>query len=212
MANRRGKAGSNDRFPLLGLQKITADGDCSHEIRRWLLLGRKAMTNLDGVLKSRHYSANKDPYSQDYDLPSGHAQLWEQDRKEGRSSKNYCLQTVVLKKTLNCPLDSKEIKPVNLKGHHPWILIERTFAEAPIFWSPDMNSWLIGKVPDAGKDWGQKKRESEDKMAGWHHRCNGHELGQTSGDGEGQGGLACCSPWRCKESDTTGQLNTPTTA
>ena len=88
-------------------------------------------------------------------------------------------------------LDSKEIKPVNLKGNQPWILIGRIDAEdeTPVFWSPDANSQLIGKVPDAGKDWGQKEqRVLEDEMAGWHHQCNGHELGQTSGDGEGQGG------------------------
>ena len=81
-------------------------------------------------------------------------------------------------------------------------------AEAPIFWPSDANSWLIGNVPDAGKDWGQKeKRASEDDMAGWHHLCNGHELGQTLGNVEGQRGLACCSPWGCKESDTTRRLN-----
>ena len=105
--------------------------------------------------------------------------------------------------------DSKEIKPVNLKGNQPWILVGRTDAEAevPVFWSSDMNSWLIGKVPDAKKDWGQKKKASEDEMAGWLHQCNGHELGQTWGDGKGQGGLVYCSPWGLKESDTTGQLN-----
>ena len=95
-------------------------------------------------------------------------------------------------KTLQSPLDSKEIKLVNLKGDQPWILIGRT--DAPVFWSPDANSWLIGKVPDAGKDWGQKeKRASEDEMAGQHHQCNGHELRQTPGGGEGRGGMACCS-------------------
>ena len=92
-------------------------------------------------------------------------------------------------------------KPVNLKVKQPWILIRRTDAEAEtlVFWSCDVNRWLIGKVPDAGKDWGQKeKRASEDEMSGWHHRCNGQELGQTLGDGEGQGGLVCCSPWGCR--------------
>ena len=92
-------------------------------------------------------------------------------------------------------------KLVNLKVKQPWILIRRTDAEAEtlVFWSCDANRWLIGKVPDAGKDWGQKeKRASEDEMSGWHHRCNGHKLGQTLGDGEGQGGLVCCSPWGCR--------------
>ena len=107
-------------------------------------------------------------------------------------------------------LGQQEIKPVNLKGNQPWILVGRTGAEAetPVFWSSDVNSWLVGKVPDAGKDWGKKeKRASEDEMAGRHHWCNGHELEHTSGDGEGQGGLACCSPWGHKGSDTTGLLN-----
>ena len=141
---------------------------------------------------------------------SGHIQLWELDHKEGRVQKNQCLWTVVLEKTPESPLDSKEIKPVNLKGNQLWILIGRTVAEAetPVFWSPDAISQLIGKVPDAGKDWGQKeKRAPEDEMAGWHQWCNGQEFGQTLGDSEGQGGLACCCLWGHKELDTTGQLN-----
>ena len=112
----------------------------------------------------------------------------------------------MLEKTPESPLDSREIKPVDLKGNQPWLLIGRTDAEAEVlvFWSPDVNSWLIWKVPDAGKDWGQKeKRSSEGEKAGWHHRCNEHEPGQTSGDG----GLVCCSPWGHRESDMTGRLN-----
>ena len=113
-----------------------------------------------------------------------------------------------LKETPESPLDSKEIKPVNLKGDQPWIFTGRTDAEAPVFWSSDANSRLIGKVPDAGKDRGQKeKRVSEHEVAGWHYWCNEHELGQAPGDGEGQRSLACCSPWGRKESDTTGWLN-----
>ena len=132
----------------------------------------------------------------------------ELDHKEGRAPKNWCLWTVVLEKTPESPLDCKEIKPVNLKGDQPWIFTGRTKAEAPGFCSSDENRWLTGKVPDAGKDWGQKeKRASEDEMAGWHHRCNGHELRQTLGDGEGRGGLACCSPWGCKELGMAGRLN-----
>ena len=165
-------------FLFLG-SKITADGDCSHSIRRCLLLGRKVMTNLNSVLKSRHYSANKGPYSQGCGLPSGHVRLWELDCKEGRTPKNWCLWTLVLEKTPEHPLDCKEIKPVNLKGDQPWIFTGRTDAEAeaPGFWSSDVHWWLFGKVPDAGEDWGQKeKRASEDEMAGQHRQCNEREL------------------------------------
>ena len=140
---------------------------------------------------------------------SGHVWWWELDSKEGRMPRNWCLWTVVLEKTPENPLDSK-IKPVNLKGNQPWILLGRTDAKAEtaVFWSSAGNSWLFGKDPDAGKDWGQKeKRVSEEAMAGLHHWRRGHKLGQTSGDGEGQRGLACCSPWGHKESDMTGQLN-----
>ena len=116
----------------------------------------------------------------------------------------------VLQKTPESPLDSKRIKPVNLKGNQPWILIGKidAKAETPVFWLSDANNWLIGKVSDAGKDWGQKeKRALENELAGWHHQSNGHELGWTSGDGEGQGSLACCSPWGHKELEMIGQLN-----
>ena len=118
------------------------------------------------------------------------------NKEDCRMPENWCLQNVVLEKTSERPLDSKEIKPVSLKGNQPSIHVGRTGDEAPIFWPSDVNRWLIGKVPDAGKDWGQnEKRASEDEMAGWHHWCNGHELVQTSGGGEGQRSLACCSPW-----------------
>ena len=163
-------------FLLLG-SKITAGSDCSLEIRRQLLLGRKVMANVDTFEKQRHDSAIKGLYNH----PSGHIQLWELDRREGRTPKNWCLQTMVLEKTPKSPLDSKEIKAVNLKGDQLWIFTGRADAEdeALVFWSSEMNSWLIGKDPEAGKDWGQKeKRVSEDEMAGWHHRCSGPELGK----------------------------------
>ena len=124
--------------------------------------------------------------------------------------KNWCFWTVVLEKTLKSPLDSKEINPVNPKGNQPWLFIGRTDgeAEALILWPPDAKSILIGKEPDAGKDWGQEKKgATEDEMVGWHHRLNGHEFKQVLGIGQGQGSLACCSPWGHKESDTTEQLN-----
>ena len=135
--------------------------------------------------------------------------MWELDHKEGWAPKNWCFQIAVLEKTLECFLDGK-IKPVNPKENQSWMFIGRTDAEVEIlvFWSSNVNSWLIGKVPDAGRDWGQKeKRASENGMAGWHLWCNGHELGQTLGDDEGQRGLTCYSPWGRKEWDTTGLLN-----
>ena len=108
------------------------------------------------------------------------------------------------------PLDGKEIKPVHPKGNHPWIFLGRAGveAEAPVLWPPDVKSWLTGKDPDAGKDWGLEEKEViEDEMVGWHHWLNGLEFEQALGDGEGQGSLACCSPWGCKASDMTEELN-----
>ena len=138
---------------VLGGSKITADGDCSHEIKRRLLLGRKAMTNLDSILKSRDI-ADKGPSSQSYGFSSSHVWLWELDHKEGWALKNWCFWIVVLAKILESPLDCKEIKPVSPKGNQPWILTGRTDAEAPILWPHDGKNWLIGKDPDAGKVWG----------------------------------------------------------
>ena len=156
------------------------------------------------VKKQRYHFADKGPYNQTYGLSSSHVQMQDLDNK--RMLKNRCFCTVVLENTIESPLENKEIKLVNLKGNQPWIFSGKTDAEAeaPMFWPPDAKSWLIGKDPDAGKHWRQKqKRETEDEMVGWHHLVNGHELGQTPGDGEGQGSLACCSPWGHKESDTT---------
>ena len=133
--------------------------------------------------------------------------MLELDHKEGWALKNWCFWTVVLEKTLENILDCK-IKAVNPKGNQFWIFIGRTDAEAPILWPPDAKSWLIGKDPDAGKGWRQEEKgTTEDKMVGWHHGLNGHESEQTPEDCEGQGSLACCSPWVRRESDTTEQLN-----
>ena len=134
--------------------------------------------------------------------------MLELDHKESWALKNWCFWTVVLERTLKSPLHCKQIKPVNPKGNQSWILIERTDAEAPILWLPNVKSWLIGKDPDAGKDWKQEEKgTTEDKMVGWHHWLDGHEVGQAPGVGDGQGGLACYSPRGCKESDMTEQLN-----
>ena len=125
-------------------------------------------------------------------------------------SKNWCFRTVVLEKTLECPLDCKEIKPINPKGNQSWIFIGRTDTEAEtlILWPPDVNNWLNAKDPEAGKDWRWKEKGmTEDEMVGWHHRLDGHEFEQAPGVGDGQGFLACCNPWDHKELDMTEGLN-----
>ena len=160
--------------------KITADADCSHEIKRRLLLERKSYDQPRHHIKNqRHYFANKGPSSQGYGFSSGHVQMWELDQKKSWAPKNGCLWTVVLEKTLESPLDWKEISPVHPKGNQSWIFIGGTDAEAetPILWPPDVKNWLIGKDPDAGKDCRQEEKETtEDKMVGWHHWLDEHEF------------------------------------
>ena len=132
--------------------------------------------------------------------------MWELDYKEGWALKNWCFWTVVLEKTFESPLGCKEIQPVHPKGNQSWTFIRRTYAEAkaPILWPPDAKNWLIGKDPDAGKDWKEEEKGmTEDEMVGWHHWLNGHEFEQAPRVGDGQGSLACCSLWCCKESDRT---------
>ena len=170
---------------ILGGSKITADSDCSHEIKRRLFLGRKAMTNLDSILKSRHYFADKGMSSQSYDFSNSHVWIWELSYKENWVPTNWCFWTVVLEKTLESPLDCKEIQPVSSKRNQSWIFIGRTDAETPILWPPDAKNWLIGKDPDDGIDWRQEEKGmTEDEMVGWHHRLNGHEFEQTLGAGD----------------------------
>ena len=130
--------------------------------------------------------------------------------KDSKVPNNWCFWTVVLEKTLESPLDCKEIQPVHPKGDQSWVFIGRTDAEAetPILWPPHAKSWLIGKDPDAGRDWGQEEKVmTEDEMAGWHHWLEWRESEWTPGVGDGQGGLACCDSWGRKESDTTERLN-----
>ena len=134
----------------------------------------------------------------------------ELDYKESWVPKNLRFWTVVLEKTLESPLDCKEIQPVHPKGNQSWIFFGRTDAKAetPILWPPDVKNWLIGNDPDAGKDWRQEEKwMPENEMIGWHDRLDGHEFEWTPGVGDGQGSLACSSPWGCKESDTTERLN-----
>ena len=177
MANRWGSNGNSDRLYFLGLQN-----HCrwwlQHEIKRRLLLGRKAMSNLDSIWKSPT-KANKGPSSQSYVFSSSHVWMWELDYKESWALKNWCFWTVVLEKTLESPLNCQEIQPVHPKGDQSRIPIGRTDVEAetPILWPPDSKSWLIWKDPDAGKDWRQEEKgTTEDEMVGWHHRLNGHEF------------------------------------
>ena len=194
-----------------GGSKISADGDCSYEIKRHFAPWKKSNDQPRWhIKKQRRYFANKGLSSQSYGFSSSHVWLWELDYKESGVPKNWCFWTVVLEKTLESPLHCKEIHPVNPKGNQSSIFIGRTDAEAetPILWPPDAKNWLIWKDPDAGKDWrGEEKGMTEDEMVGWHHWLNGHGFGWTPGVGDGQGGLACCSPWGHRESDTTEQLN-----
>ena len=195
-------------FIFLG-SKITADGDCGNEIKRRLLLGRKVMTSLDSI-KQKHYFANKGPSSQGCGFSSGRVWMWELDCEESRVPNNWCFWTVVLEKTLESPLDCKEIQPGHPKGDQSWVFIERTDVEAetPILWPPDAKSWLIWKDPDSGNNWGQEEKgTTEDEMVRWHHWLDGCGFEWTPGVGDGQGGLECCDSWGCKELDMTEQLN-----
>ena len=187
-------------FIFLG-SKISADGDCSHEIKRCLLLGRKAMTNLDSILKCRDITLPTKVRlikAMVFPVVVYGCESW------------IIKKAVVLEKTLESPLDCKELQPVHPKGDQSWILIGRTDAEAetPILWPPDAKNWFIWKDPDAGKDGRRKEKgTAEDEMTWWYHWLEGYEFEQAPRVGDGQGSLACCSPWGRKESDTTEQLN-----
>ena len=188
-------------FLFLGsksLQMVTA----AMKLEDTCFLARK-LCKTKHFRKQRHHFTNKGPYS----LSSSHVWMWPYvDDKEGRLPKNWCFQTVVLK-TLETLLDIKEIIPVNPKETQPWLFMGRTDVEATILGPLDANSRLTGKDPDAGKDWRQKKKVTEDEMVGWHHWLDGHEFEQTPGVGDGQGSLSCYSPWSHKESDMTWRLN-----
>ena len=166
------------------------------------------MTNLDSIFKKRDITLPTNVHLVKTMVSSGHVWMWELDYKERWTPKNWCFWTVVLEKTLESPLDCKEIQPVHPKDQS-WVFIGRTDVEAetPILWPPHAKSWLIGKDSDAGRDWGQEEKgTTEDEMAGWHQQLNGYEFEWTSGAGDGQGGLACCDSW-VAESDTTEWLN-----
>ena len=156
------------------------------------------------IKKQRHHVAHKGPSSQSYGFSSSHVRMWEMDHKEGWALKNWCFWTVLLEKTLESPLDCKEMQPVSPKGNQLWIFTGRTGAESLILWPPNAKSWLIEKDPDAGKDWGrEEKGTTEDEMVGWHHQLKGSEFEHTQGDSEGHVSLVCYSPWGHREPDMT---------
>ena len=192
MGNRWGNNGNSDRLYFLG-SKIAADGDFSHEIQRCLLLRRKAMTNLDSILKSRDIplpTKARLVKAMVFPIVMYGCESWTIKKTV---LKNWCFWTVVLEKTLESSLDFKETQPVHPKGNQSWIFIGRTGAKAepPILWPPAVKNWLIGKDPDAGKNWRQEETGmTVDEMVGWHHWLNGHEFEQAPGFSDGQGSLA----------------------
>ena len=151
------------------------------------------------IKKQRHYFANKEPSCQNYSFSNSHVWMWELDQKESWVLKTWCFWTVVLE-NLESPLDCKEIQPVHPNGNQSWIFIGRTDVETSILWPPDGKKWFLRKDPDAGKDWRQEEKgTTEDEMVGWYQWLNGHEFEKVPGIGDGQGSLACCSPWGHKE-------------
>ena len=179
--------------------KITADGDCSHEIKRCLLLGRKVMTNLDSIFKSRDIALpTKVRLVKAVVFPVVMYGCEKLDCEEGWAPKNWWFWTVVLEKTFESPLDCKEIQPVHPKGDQPWVFFGRTDAKAetPVLWPPHVKSWLIGKDFDAGRDWGQEEKgTTEDEMAGWHHWLDGLEFEWTLGVGAAIHGVTKSRTW-----------------
>ena len=165
-------------FIFLG-SKITADGDCSHEIKMLTPWKKSYDQHRQHIQKQRHYFANKGLSSQGYSFSSSHVWMWVLDYKGSWAPKNWCFWTVVLEKTLESPLNSKEIQPVHPEGNQSWMFIGRTDVEAetPILWPLHVKNWLIRKDSGAGKDWRQEEKETtEDEMAGWHYQLNGHEF------------------------------------
>ena len=209
MVNRWGNSRNTVRLYFGGLQ-YHCTCDCSHEIKRHLLLGRNVMTNLDSILKSRDITLPTKVHlgkTTVFPVIMYGCESW--TMKKAERWRIDAFELWCWRKLLKV-LWTLKINPVNPKGNQSWIFIGRTDTEAetPILCPPDIKSQLIRKDPDAGKDWRQEEKGiKENNMVGWHHRLNGHEFGQTHGDGEEQGGLVCYSPWGLKESDTTEWLN-----
>ena len=209
MANRWGHSGNSDRLYILG-SKITADGDCSHEIKRCLLIGRKVMTNLDSILKSKDSTLPTKVHlvkAKVFPIVMCGCETW--SVKKAEHWRIGAFELWCWRRLFRVPctaLYCKEIQPAHPKGDQSWVFIGRTDAKAetPILWPPHAKIWLIEKDPDAGKDWGQEEKGmTEDEMVGWHHWLDGHGSGWTLGVGDEQGGLVCCGSWGCKESDMT---------
>ena len=207
MANKWGNSGNSESF--FGLQN-----HCRWWLQPWnekvLARWKRCYEQPRQPIENQgHDFVEKGPASHSYGFSSNHVWIWELDYRKSWALKNWCFWTVMLEKTLESPLDCKEIQPVNPKRNQSWIFIRRTHAEAeaPILWPRDVN-WLIWKEPDAGEDWRQEEKgTTEDEMVGWHYRLDGHELEQAPGVGDGQVSLVCCSPWGCKESDKPERLN-----
>ena len=207
MVNRWGNNGNTDRLYFLRLQS-----HCGQWLQPWnkkmLAPWKKSYEPRQCIKKQRYHFANTGLSSQSHVFSSSHVWMWELDYEESWALKNWWFWTVVLEKTLESPLDCKEIQPVHPKGNQPWIFIGRTDAEVLIVWSTDAKSWLIRKDLDDEKDWRQEEKgTTEDEMVGWHHWLDGHEFEWTPGVGDGQGSLVCCSPWGHKQSDTAEWLN-----
>ena len=194
---------------ILGGSKITADGDCSHEIKTHLLLGRKAMSNLYSILKNqRHYYANKGLSSQSYSFSRNHVWMWQLDHKESWAWRIDTFELWCWRRLLRVPWDPRRSNQSILKEISPEYLLEGLMLKLKLqYFGHLMQNWLTEKDPDAGKDWRQEKGTTEDEMVGWHFWFNGHEFEQALGDSKGQGILVCWSPWGCKELDRTEQLN-----
>ena len=178
MANRWGNSGNSDRL-FWGAAKSLQMANAAMKLKDTCSLEEKLDQHRQHIKKQRHYFANKGLSSQSYGFSSSHLWTWELDYKESWMLKFWCCWTVVLEKTLESSSDSKEIQPVHHKGNQSWIFIGRIHAEAetPILWPPDVKSWVISKVPDAGKDWRwEEKGTTEDEMAGWHHWLYRHEF------------------------------------
>jgi len=192
-------------FIFLGC-KITAEGDCSHEIKRRLLLGRKAMTSLDSILKSRDITLPTKVRllkAMVFPVVMYGCESW--TIKKAEHWRIDAFELWCWRRLLRVPWTAKEIQPVHSTGDQSWIFIGRTDAkaEAPIFWPPDAKNWLVWKDPDAGKDWRQEEKGmTEDEMIGRHHQLCRHEFEQTLGAGDGQGSPACCSPCGCRVGHT----------